>query len=722
MKNQLYVSACAAALLVTPAFAQDTNEARQGGLDEIVVTAERRETSLQKTPVAVSALGGEFIRDARIDDVSDVTTKVPGLVINYVTGTQAQIALRGAGSQVDGPFADQAVAIFVDDVFIGEEAGIDFDLFDIERIEVLRGPQGTLFGRNVVGGAVNIITRSPSSNPDAVIEATYGRFDQLDIRGMVSGPLILDTLAAQLSFSSKNSDGAFYNATTGNRVGAADEQSMRLKFRFTPNDRTKFDLTGNYSRNKGFGAPADLSGDVGSIAMFDPSPNVVNMNVDGGYNRKTWGVTGRLEHDFNGIVLTSISAYREGEHETVFDTDATAFRTIEFTQRNDIQQFSQELRLTGESDALQWVAGLYYLNLDITKIEDVFVAGAPGSILEAITGGATFPEQLGQEAHTRSYAAYAQGTYSLTDRLRATAGLRYSYDKKFGRAFCIIPGIQCGEVYDVPLSESWDAFTPKFTLDYDLADDALVYATVSRGFKGGGFPASSPDPASAVVPYNPEYAWNYEIGLKSRFLDNRLQANITAFRVEYSDLQTQQLDGARIIIRNAGKAHVNGIELELAARPVPQLDLFANYAYLDAVYDRLVIETDDFSGNRINFTPKHSLSAGGSYRWDFANDSSIVFRADVSRRSKVFHEPSNPAKGAVKYDALANASLTYGLPGGSWEVALWGKNIFNERYQLTALERSVFLLPAANFLAGDQVFYGAYNEPSTYGVTIRWKM
>jgi len=724
----LALKATAAALMLSCssqalAQSQPGEQANPEGLAEIVVTAQRREQNLQKTPVAVSALGEDLIKASRISDIGAITTHIPGFVLNYVSGSQVQIALRGAGSQVDGPFADQAVAVFVDDVFVGDESSLDFDLFDVQRVEVLRGPQGTLFGRNVVGGAVNIITKPPSETSEATVEATYGRFDQFDVRGMVGGALVGDVVSGQISFSLKNSDGAFRNGTTGNRVGQDNEQSVRAKLHFALSDDWEFTLTGNYNRDKGYGVPTDLSGDVDLIAGIDPSKSVVNLNFDGGYDTTAWGLTGRLERRFSWGSFTSITAYRHSNSETSGDFDGTAFHAVEFNrQANRVRQFSQELRLAGKTETLDWVGGLYFLDLDSNRTENLLVAGAPGSFLDILVDGAEFPEILGQQAYVKSYAAFGQVTYHLTDKLRATVGARYTHDKKSGRAYCILPGLQCGDVYDVPVSASWNAFTPKFIADYDLSDDALLYATVSRGFKGGGFQASAPDTTAASTPYAPEYAWNYELGIKARWLNNRLQTNVTAFHVDYSDLQTLQYEGPSQFIRNAGKARVNGLEVELAAKPADFLDLYMNYSYLDAKYQKLIVEDQDFSGNRINFTPKHSLSGGVNLNFETAAGSKIVLRSDISRRSKVYFSPDNPAQGASKYDALVNMSLSYTLPNSQWEFVVWGQNITNERYRLTAIDRSVFVLPEAAFLDGAQVFSSPHNDPAAYGVTVRWRM
>lgn len=715
---------------VQPAVAQDIEGQAQpesnkqnSGLGEIVVTAQRREESLQKTPVAISAFGTEQIRAARIEDFQDVVMRIPNFYSDSVSHTQQSIAIRGAGSLDDSPGTDQGVAMFVDDVYIGENSGLDFDFFDVERIEVLRGPQGTLFGRNVVGGVVNIITQDPPRDPEASVELGYGRFDALSLRGMVGGPLIGDSIQGQFAFSVNDSSGYIENLTTGERQQRDDIKSFRAKLRYA--DGGPFDATLglNYMRDNSQGIGRKIEG--GPIPGIELSPKLdkTNQNLNGGYNRETWGTNLHANYDLGGAVLTSITAYREGKHLTSVDLDSTPLRVAEFDeQRNEIEQFSQEFRLAGESDALKWVIGAYYLNLHIQRTEQLFVQGAPGSYISDITGGGAFPEILGQEIRTKSYAGFGQATYSITPSLRATAGLRYTSERKAGRTYCILPGVQCGELYDVPVGKTWDAFTPKFTLDYDVTPDILAYATIAKGFKSGGYISGVATAAEATSYFNPEYAWNYESGVKARWLDDRLQTNVTVYHVDYTDLQVRQFEGVSSIAGNAGKASVDGVEVELAARPFYGLDLFANYAYTDAKYDKLILEGEDYSGNQMILTPKHAFTVGGSYKLDLADGSALTLRSDLQYKSLTQLDVSNNPALTAKYPGLLNGSINYEFANGTWELSVFAKNITNVRTKQTAQDYSAFFLPLDDIIAGRTIVSTSYNEPATWGVALRWTM
>lgn len=706
---------------------QDTKpsaaETQPDGLVDIVVTANRREESLQKVPVAIYAFGADQIRAAKIEGFEDVVMRIPNFYSDSVSHTQQSIAMRGAGSIDDSPGTDQGVAMFVDDVYIGENSGLDFDFFDIQRIEVLRGPQGTLFGRNVVGGVVNIITQAPPKEQQSSMEIGYGRFDALTLRGMVGGPLIGDSIQGQIAFSVKNSNGFVANATTGNRLQRDDVKSFRAKLRYDDNGPFDATLGVNYMRDNSQGIARKLEGGPIPGIPLSSDRDIANQNLDGGYDRETWGLTLNANYDFGSAVLSSITAYRKGKHLSSVDLDATPIRIAEFDeQRNEISQFSQELRLSGESESLKWVAGVYYLNLDIQRTEELFVQGAPGSYLEVLTEGGSFPEILGQKMRTESFAGFGQATYSVLPTVRATAGIRYTTENKAGNTYCILPGIQCGEVFDVPSSKTWNAFTPKFTLDVDITPEILGYATIARGFKSGGFISGVATAAEAGTFFNPEYAWNYEAGIKARWFDNKVQTNITFYHVDYTDLQVRQFVGVSNNAGNAGKASVNGLEFEFSARPVRGLDLFANYAYTDAKYDSLILEGEDYSGNQMILTPKHAFTIGGSYAVDMANGGSLTVRSDLQYKSTTQLDVSNNPALTANYPGVLNASMTCKMPNGNWELSIFGKNLTNIRTKQTAQDYSAFYLPLDALIAGQTIVATSYNEPATWGVSLRWKM
>lgn len=704
-----------------PAYAQD----EETGLDTIIVTAQKKEESLQKTPLAVSVLEGDFMDANRIINFGDVGARVPGFSLSQPIKTQTTIALRGAGSVEDSAGADQAVGVFIDDVYMGNPSTFDFDLFDLERVEVLRGPQGTIFGKNVVGGALNFITRNPGEETVVKAELTYGRFNRFDARGSVSGPLVEDKLFGLFSFSSRNSDGYTKNIYTGNRLDADDQMSGRTKLRWTPTENFEALIGADYSRDKSYGISRVYRGPtpptVGTIAT---DVTRVNHNLDGGYDRTMWGTNAKLTYSLDQGEIVSVTSYRDSTHNTATDADGTPFSAVEFVDiAADVKQFTQELRLANTAGRLSYIVGAYYFFSDYSRIETLSVQGAPGSYLDSITGGMAFPEILGQRIKTKSYAGFAQGTYSLTDRLRLTAGARYTWEKKYGNTVCILPGVQCGEVYDVPVEQHWSAVTPKFTVDTDLTENMFAYATVSRGFKSGGFASGFEDPASAAVPFNPEFAWNYELGLKTRWFDNRLQLNVAGYYVDYKDLQVRFFGGdGRTIVGNSGASKNKGVEVELDAAPVKGLEFWANYAFQKGKYDQLVLEGEDYGGNVTIFTPKHSISFGGSYTADLPNDAHLRFMGDLTHKSISYTTPSNDPERGIKYDALLNASVTYIFPSEQWEIQMWGKNLTNEHIAVGSSDYGLFLIPAADFLNGAPSYQSHYAPPITWGVTLRFNL
>ncbi|SEJ95068.1 iron complex outermembrane recepter protein [Sphingobium sp. AP50] len=702
------------------AFAQENNQ----GFGDIVVTANKREQSLQKVPIAISAFDETAVRAARIENFRDVVLRIPNFYADSVSRTQTSIAMRGAGSLEDSPGSDQAVALFVDEVYVGENSGLDFDFFDVERIEVLRGPQGTLFGRNVMGGAVSIITRKPTTDTTATLEGTFGRFNQIDVRGMLGGALISDTVMGQIAFSSKNSDGYARNEVTGNRLERDNTQSVRGKLRFHPSEDFDANLSVNYMRDKSKGIARKLYGDVPAALNAPDQLDVTQQDMDGGYDRKAYGATLRLDYKLPIGTITSISAYRYGLHRTNVDLDGTPLEIAEFKlQQNRVKQLSQELRLGGTAGDLDYVLGVYYLNVKLRRNEFLTVEGYPGSLFDEIApGGTVAPEGRGQYINTESYAGFGQFTWHVSDRLRLTGGARYSWEKKSGQTYCLQDGILCS-AYLLDVSDHWSALTPKATIDFDVADGIMAYATVARGFKGGGFASDFPDAESARAggSFDPEFAWSYEAGIKARWFDNHLQTNVTAYRVDYSDLQVRQINGPFTIVGNAGKSQVKGVELEIVARPFAGVEIFGNYAYTDGKYKSLVLEDADYSGNRLILTPKNSFTVGGSYTMEFDADSSLTLRGDVLYKSKSYLDVSNDDLLTAKYDGVVNLSASYLFGGGKWEVSLFGKNVTGVRTPSTAQDYSVFFLSGDDLAAGKRVIATSYNRPTTYGVTLRWK-
>lgn len=720
--SRSFLIMCLSTAAATDVLAQE--QAENPPIDEIVVTAQLREQSLQDVPISINVLGADEIADKKIDDIGDIGNEVPGLSVYSFVPRQVNPSIRGAASLNDSPGVDQSVAMFLDGVYIGQTGFFSLDLFDVERIEVLKGPQGTLFGRNVTGGALSIVTTTPPDAFAATLEGTLGNYGQREFQGVVGGPLT-DSLAGQIAFSSKNSDGFYTNIVDGKDIEGRDTFSLRGKLRYELSETAEIILGAEYAKDKLNGVGFDLEGDPlrsMSTEAFGPDDQVA-LNTPGGLNNETWAFTGTINADTSIGRITSITAYRKADNFSEYDIDGTSIAELVASDDDNIKQFSQELRLAGETGNLQYVGGLYYLNINHKRIENRLLDGVPGSTYSLFLFDGPSLTVQGQDIETTSYAAYAEFTYALGG-LSLTGGIRYTKDKKSGNSFCTTDG---ADLFCPPPARtiahdgSWDAFTPRFVAQYEFNNDVMVYGSFSRGFKSGGFPLNIFDP-NPQAEFQPEFANNYEIGVKSNLFDRRLQANIAAFQVDFTDLQVlQQSPEGQIFAANAGEARTRGVEVDLNARVTDAFNLFANYSYLDAEFKSLVLEGTDLSGLKPRATPKHSLNVGGSYRWDIEGAGSLTLRSNVVYRSRYFLSVDNNPNRTAKVNGLLNGGIEYAPAGGNWELSLWVKNLTDVRYFQTKADRGTFIQPRSDRRAGLLTYTGRYNEPRTFGATVRWK-
>ncbi len=731
-------SAAAGALLLPLHTGAQAEERVFSSLEEIVVTAEKRAQNLQNVPIAISAFSETFIEQARIESFEDIVSRVPGLTFSSFTKTRTLPALRGASSSIDAPGGDPAVAIFIDEVYQGATGDFDPDLFDLERIEVLRGPQGTLFGRNVVGGAISLVTRKPSEEVYAKVEGGLGNYKSVTARGTFSGPLA-DNVFGQLSFSSRNRDGTSFNRTTGKRVDSVEKDSLRARFRMLPSDGVEILIGADYSRDTSSGSARDFLGPAPTIpetAGFvpDDDPRIVDQYRDSALDRETLGVSATINWDTDMGRFVSISAYRQNK--TVLDTEdaiGAPVPTLTGAYDNNLKQFSQELRwVSPESDTFNWVGGVYYLHIENDQLEFLNATFYADTIFGDIQQGAfgtlgLHRNSFFQDVTTNSYAAYLQGTYSFTDALNLTAGGRYTYDKKSGTGATTVfePNFFFGaDSFATDFGDNWSSFTPKATLDYQVTDDVMAYATISKGFKSGGFVVQESAAASST-PFNPEVAWNYEAGIKTRWLEDRLQINLTAFHVDYKNLQVDTtLPSGVTVVTNAGKASVDGFELEIQAAPADGLQIWGSYSYLNSSYD----DFGDFTGLDMALTPPHAFSAGASYTANLTDSTYITFQGEYQYKDEHLLEPRVPGEQdpfLSGFDNMINGSVTLGIDDGRWEFILWGKNLTNETYVVYGQDLWPILYSEADIAATGGAAAAAnfprYNQPRTYGVSVRWK-
>lgn len=676
-------------LAALPAVAQEAPPAAQQAstLDEVVVTARRREERLQDVPVAVTALSSEALENLQASDIGALEGAVPNLTLHEGDAANAVVYLRGVG-QVDSlAFADPGVGVYVDDVYLGRAQGAFLSVYDVDRIEVLRGPQGTLYGRNTIGGAVKFVSTPLSADWGGRAEGSVGDYGLVETRISVGGALNEDaTLLGKAAVSVSRRDGYSDNAFTGEDDGDKDQIAGRVSAEYRPSDDLSFRLNIDASQDRPDTSrtPARATQVLGLYPDTMADPFKVDADFNDLNTLDAFGAALTADWAVSDLwSFKSVTAWRSMDYASHLDLDATPLAVFGVYVDENQHQFSQEFQLTYAGERLNAVAGVFYF--DET---DLTYSGLLGPVISLVTGSIN-------DQHNRSWAAYGQATYDLTERLSLTAGLRYTdEDKDFRRTQTFYgpvtapperddPGLL---VTDIDTSESWDSWSPKLGLDYTVSDDVMAYVSVSRGFKSGGFDGRAND-ASGAAPYDPETLWAYEAGVKSTLMDRRLTANMAVFWNDYTDLQLSSFSadgggGFIALFTNAGAATTRGAELELTARPVPELTLNATVGYLDARYDEYTGPGGvDISDQRhlVN-APEWSARLGGVYVADLGVNGSLTLGADASYRSKVYPTVSSSEVLAQDGYTLVDAFVRWSDGDDRLFLQLGGRNLTDERH------------------------------------------
>jgi iron complex outermembrane receptor protein len=685
-------------------------------LEEIIVSARKREESLQETPISVTAFTGEGIAARGIETTRDLGQHVPNLVANNgssVSGNNATGAffIRGIG-QIDFTLnTDPGVGLYVDEVYIARAVGSVMELLDLETVEVLRGPQGTLFGRNTIGGAIQLRSRPPGKEAGATVQVEIGTDDLRRARIAADLP-ISETFTTRLSASYTEQDGFVERPVDGTMLGDVDELAGRLAMRWEPADSVVADLVVDASREREESPPTKATALDGASAFgafhnavvagtpdcLPPpgsftNPACFNAQFLTGDSYSTyatahsqsdldaWGAALTVAVDINdSLRFKSITAYRDTEALGFRDGDNSPHVIAETQDIWDHEQLSQEFQLAGEAfgEALEWIVGLYYFEEEGTNIN--LVNFAPIYI------------QSGGWVDNDSKAAFGQATWHVTEAFSVTGGLRYTEDtKRFDPDQFVIedrnpdPSMRLPPGFPlVPPEEvetSIDEVTPYLNLAYEWSDDLMAYVTYSEGYKSGGFTQRVFPPLPATPSFEPEFVKSYEVGAKSTSFGDRLRLNAAAFYTDYTDLQVLALIGVAPTTQNAAEAEIRGFELELTAVPLPELTIEAGIGYTDAEYTSIGPEviglTEDSKFAQI---PEWTALAGVSYRLEFAGGSVLTPRIDWSYRSEAYMDAINtPAIRQPSYDLLG-ASLTWASADEHWQVRLAGTNLTDENY------------------------------------------
>jgi len=691
MKRPLLSSATAIAVALSalPAVAQTTDSDKvESGLEEIVVTAQRRAENLQDVPVAVTALTAESLGAKGIDTTTDLTLVIPGLTYTTVVGS-ALPRIRGVGAAISLGGNENPVATYVDGVYIASATASVLAFNNIEQIAVLKGPQGTLFGRNATGGLIQVTTRDPSSELGGEASLSYGNLDTVGANLYMTGGLT-ENLAADLAmYYNDQQEGYGRNLVTGAEVGKSRDFAARSKWKLDIGSATTVRLAFDYSKTRaaapGFRAvygTVPVTGVPFTGGKFD-----IASDVDPRLEVEQSGGSLTVSHDFGEVSLLSITAYRESDFHAIFDIDKTAAAIAKSDLSQPDRQFSQEFQLLSSDNApLRWVLGAYYFNshgaydpLRITSVaNDQFISSTQ---------------------KTESSAAFGQASYNFTDRTALTLGLRYTAETKDYRASARIV-LPSGVTTDRPaVTDSLDEsrLTWRVALDHHFSDDLLGYVSYNRGFKSGGFnPQRFTQP---LLPFEPEILDSFEAGVKADLLDRRLRINVAGFYYDYENIQINAFQGGISTIYNAASAKIHGVDLDVTIAPVSDLTLTGGLSWIHARFGDFpgavistpqvpngttilggnAVGTGDAEGNRLPLTPDWTVNLGADY-------SVLLPRGRVALSANYFHsdgwraEPDNRI-GQDPYD-LVNASATWFIDDDdeNYSLKLWGKNLSNEAY------------------------------------------
>ena len=722
-----------------------TPDAASNEVPDIIVTAQRRAQRLQDVPVTITAFGGDQLQRAGATRADDIATLTPGLTVGSFTPSRPQVFIRGIGTRQIDIGSDPSIGVFVDDVYVSRVSGQMTGLADLERVEVLKGPQGTLYGRNTIGGAINIITRAPSRELSAFADIGIGDYNYFDARGSLSGPLINDLAYGRVSFFRTKRDGYVRNLATGGRAQGIDQYDVRGKLLLTRDGPLSATFTVDVLRDRSPGQEGKSAGpDVILRSPFVPVPVLSNdplaerYNVESLTQQNINQYIGRIDWR-QGIHIASISAYRTSTLLNDGETDYTILDIARQTTNESSREFSQELRVAsidGEAltfgDKLSWVAGIYYLR-DSAKRSDLFTFGKDSlPVLVANFFGVPLTSIGNTTTLDRvatSYAAFAEVTWKIIPNLDIITGGRFSWDRKEGRyigettasGFPVLT-----TPFNIPLSRRWNAFNPRVTVAWHAAKDTLFFATYSQGFKSGGFQFAVSDPLLAARIFDPETVKFYEGGVKSTLLDRKLQIGASVFHYKYGNLQTQRTvlnagGSPTSIVENAASSTINGGEVNLVLAPRRDLTINMGVTLLDAKYDSYNVGGGtNFSGTRLLRAPRFSNNVALDYTPTLSQDVRLIAHADWYHSSAFYFEPGETRISVNnQQNAYDLVNLRLGVEWRQWSLTGFVTNVFDKRYRA-----------ANDIVPGITTAFGTtglqsrayYAAPRMIGARMSWKL
>lgn len=662
----------------------------ENALEVIVVTATKRAASIQDVPLAITALTGEALEEAGVGRVDDIASSVPNTFVNTGGGLRTtSVTVRGISSNPNNPGVDPAVGVFVDGVYMSRPTTLNGSLFDLERIEFVRGPQGALYGKNTIAGAINFISRAPSQELTGEARVGYGNFGDTNVFGMLSGPLGSDRVLGRISGSWQKRDGLIDNRATGTELNDVDARSVRAALLWNVADSVDVTLRADTSRDRTNDGASEiyLNGAFDGTPLADASPwdRKVSNDRDSVQDRDSDGLGLQVDAGLGSGSLTSITAWRQFDWHNVADNDFTVLNMLSSGIEEDQSEWSQEFRYVSDSAGpFQYVVGAFYSDQSLDTESLAIVGPDLGIYPDEVQG------LIRADLTTESFALYGQGSYDFDDRWNLTVALRYSDESKE------VAHSQTGDPLEIllpnqplqRLSRSDSEVSPSTSVTYRFRDEVQAYASYGRGFKAGGFNVFSIS-MTDTAEYEPETVDSFELGVKSQFADDRVRLNVALFYMDYQDLQVNQLvleNGVpQFTTSNAASATSQGLEFELAAQLTEGLGLDFAYGYTDATYDDFRdanFAGDDFSGNTLPEAAKHTVTTALDYRRSVGNSLELTARADLVYRSSAFFEPDNVPQYEQGDYTLLGARLGIASADGRWGVTGWGRNLTDEEYVL----------------------------------------
>ena len=694
----------------------DNDLTRPAALDEVVVTAQKRAQNLQQVGTSITAFDSVDLARLGFSDTTDVVRQVPGLQFQQFAPSITVLNIRGVSQNDFSDHQEAPVAVYSDEAYVASMGAISGSLFDTERVEVLRGPQGTLFGRNATGGLLHYISKAPTDTPEGYVEVTGGRFAQINTEGAISGPLA-QGIDARFAFATARHDGIISNRI-GPDGGSQNQYAARLQFLFKFDDDDSFLLkiheirnihevptayswTPAYPNSQGLGVllPATVNywGTCPGCDIYgyrnpssDPYNQAYGRSGAGIFDRSVYGATGRLTMHLGGVTLTSVTDHQRLNKRYGEDSDASPNLIAWYDSWQSYRQFSQELRLNGQLGPVNWIAGVYYLDmLSNDRSENplpAFLGGYVGNLYEV---------------KTRSGAVFSQGEWDITNHWTAILGARLTEDRKTDNYEFYAPTpATILYRFNPGLSDlakrTWRLPSGKAELDYKFDKDVMLYASINRGVKGGGFaqPTAAAPANVGQLAFNPEKLTSYETGFKSTLLEGRARLNGDLFYYDYADYQAYTQEGLNQAIVNV-QARVKGGELELAIVPARGLELRLGISALSTIARNLTLPAGQIADRVMPQAPKWSVNALARYQWT-ALSSTWSIEGDAKSDTATYFSTFNSPADREPAHSVANIRAGYTNSSGNVDVSVFCKNVTSRRYRVYDLDiSSISIMVAA---------------------------